>query len=72
MGLHSRLDSGRATEAITSPLTFVATPNSVLYQGRTPIFADVCADTLNVDPDRVSERNHPEDAGYSAGCIPGN
>jgi perosamine synthetase len=43
-------------EAITSPLTFVATANCVLYQGATPIFADVCADTLNVDPDRISER----------------
>jgi dTDP-4-amino-4,6-dideoxygalactose transaminase len=34
-------------EAITSPLTFVATANCVLYQGATPVFADVCPDTLN-------------------------
>jgi perosamine synthetase len=43
-------------EAITSPLTFVATANCVLYQGATPVFADVCPDTLNIDPDRVAER----------------
>ncbi len=43
-------------EAITSPLTFAATANCVLYQGARPVFADVSADTLNLDPDRFSER----------------
>ena len=43
-------------EAITSPLTFAATANCVLYQGATPVFADVCRDTLNLDPQRVAER----------------
>lgn len=47
-------------EAITSPLTFVATANCVLYQGATPVFADVCADTLNIDPDLVAERMTPK------------
>src|SRR5208282_4058138 len=40
-------------EAISSPLTFAATANCVLYQGATPIFADVCADTLNLDPEKI-------------------
>src|SRR5271166_807712 len=35
-------------EAITTPLTFAATANCVLYQGATPIFADVSTDTLNL------------------------
>jgi len=43
-------------EAITSPLTFAATANCVLYQGARPVFADVSPDTLNLDPDRVAER----------------
>ena len=43
-------------EAITSPLTFAATANCMLYQGALPVFADVCADTLNLDPDRFAER----------------
>jgi perosamine synthetase len=43
-------------EAITSPLTFAATANSVLYQGATPVFADVCGDTLNIDPEQVCTR----------------
>jgi perosamine synthetase len=40
-------------EAITTPLTFAATANCVLYQQATPVFADVCADTLNLDPEQV-------------------
>jgi len=43
-------------EAITSPLTFAATANCVLYQGARPVFADVSPDTLNLDPDRCAER----------------
>src|SRR5256885_127451 len=41
-------------EAITSPLTFAATANCVLYQGATPIFADVSPDTLNLDPEKAA------------------
>jgi UDP-4-amino-4,6-dideoxy-N-acetyl-beta-L-altrosamine transaminase len=36
-------------EAITTPLTFCPTANCVLYQGATPVFADVCRDTLTLD-----------------------
>ena len=43
-------------EAITSPLTFAATANCVLYQGATPIFADVLEDTLNLDPALAAAR----------------
>jgi perosamine synthetase len=47
-------------EAITSPLTFAATANCVLYQGARPVFADVSPDTLNLDPDRFAERITPK------------
>jgi UDP-4-amino-4,6-dideoxy-N-acetyl-beta-L-altrosamine transaminase len=47
-------------EAITSPLTFVATANCVLYQGARPVFADVCRDTLNIDPERIAEHITPK------------
>src|ERR1700683_4466616 len=46
-------------EAITTPMTFAATANCVLYQGATPIFADVSADTLNLDPEKVAARITP-------------
>jgi perosamine synthetase len=40
-------------EAITTPMTFAATANCVLYQGATPVFADISRDTLNIDPEQV-------------------
>jgi len=46
-------------EAITSPLTFVATANCVLYQEAVPVFADVSPDTLNLDPEQTTARVTP-------------
>jgi perosamine synthetase len=46
-------------EAITSPLTFAATANCVLYQGARPVFADVAEDTLNLEPGLVAARITP-------------
>jgi len=43
-------------EALTTPMTFAATANCVLYQGATPVFADVSPDTLNLDPQQVAAR----------------
>ncbi len=47
---------GSGDEAITTPMTFCATANCILYQGAKPIFADVSMDTLNLDPVRVLEK----------------
>jgi dTDP-4-amino-4,6-dideoxygalactose transaminase len=41
---------GPGDEVITSPLTFVASANAVLYRGGVPVFADVREDTLTLDP----------------------
>ena len=46
-------------EAVTTPMTFAATANCVLYQGATPVFADVCRDTLNIDPEQIKQRITP-------------
>jgi len=46
-------------EAITSPLTFVATANCVLYQEAVPVFADVSPDTLSLDPEQTTARVTP-------------
>ena len=43
-------------EAITTPMTFCATANCVLYEGATPVFADVCPDTLNINPEQIKAR----------------
>jgi perosamine synthetase len=47
-------------QAITTPLTFAATANCMLYQGATPVFADVSMDTLNLDPEEVAGRITPQ------------
>jgi perosamine synthetase len=44
---------GPGDEVITTPLSFVASANCVLYEGATPVFVDVDAATLNLDPAAV-------------------
>ncbi len=42
---------GPGDEVITTPLTFLASSNCVLYCGGKPVFADIRPDTYNLDPD---------------------
>ena len=37
-------------EVLTSPFTFVASANCLLYEGARPVFCDVDPETLNIDP----------------------
>ncbi len=41
-------------QVITTPLTFVATAATAIMQGATVVFADIQADTGNIDPEAVS------------------
>ncbi len=50
---------GPGDEAVTSPLTFCATANCLLYQGAVPVFADVLPDTLTLDPAEIRRRVTP-------------
>jgi len=50
---------GPSDEVITTPLTFAATANCVLYQGARPVFVDVCRDTLNIDPEAIEQAITP-------------
>jgi perosamine synthetase len=50
---------GAGDEVITSPFSFVASANCILYEGATPVFADVDPLTLNLDPAAVEARITP-------------
>ncbi len=61
-GLHlclSAMEVGAGDEVITSPFSFVASANCALYVGAKPVFADIDADTLNLDPQRIADAITP-------------
>ncbi len=60
-GLHLALRAvglRRDVEVITTPFSFVATANVVLYEGARPVLVDVDPQTLNLTPETVEERIH--------------
>src|SRR5438270_5596088 len=48
------LGVGSGDEVITTPITWPATANVIVHTGATPVFVDVRADDLNIDPARVA------------------
>jgi len=50
---------GEGDEVITSPFTFVATANSILFTGARPIFADIEEDSFNIAPDNIDDKITP-------------
>jgi perosamine synthetase len=55
-GLHLVLEAmgiGPGDEVITSPFSFVASSNCIIYTGATPVFADIDPHTLAIDPARL-------------------
>ena len=50
------LDQPEGSEVITTPFTFVATSNAIIYNGLKPVFADICSDTFNIDPEDIRRK----------------
>lgn len=51
---------GDGDEVITTPFTFIATSNSILFTGARPVFADIDDDTFNINPDAIMEKITPK------------
>lgn len=61
-GLHMALLAmgvGPGDEVITTPFSFVASANCILYVGAKPVFVDICPKSLNMDPARVERAITP-------------
>jgi perosamine synthetase len=50
---------GTGDEVITTPFSFIATSNSVLFTGARPVFADIDEKTFNIDPESIIEKITP-------------
>ena len=46
----------RGDEVITTPFTFAATSNSILYSDATPVYADIDPKTFNLNPEKIEEK----------------
>ncbi|MCO4095141.1 MAG: DegT/DnrJ/EryC1/StrS family aminotransferase [Acidovorax sp.] len=61
LALITALQSLRVTgEVLTTPYSFVATAHSLLWHGNKPVFVDVDARTLNMDPSKIEAAITPQ------------
>jgi perosamine synthetase len=61
-GLHLIVDAlgvGPDDEVLVPSFTFAASANAVIYQGATPVFVDIEAETFNLDPAELDARRTP-------------
>jgi len=50
------LGIGEGDEVITTPFSFVASANCLLFERAKPVFVDIDSQTLNIDPEKIEEK----------------
>lgn len=61
-GLHMAmvaLGIGPGDEVVTTPFSFIASSNVILYVGAKPVFVDICPRSLNADPELIEKAITP-------------
>ncbi len=61
-GLHLAMlaaNIGPGDEVITTPFTFIASGNCIIFCGAKPVFADIDPKTFNIDPKKIEEKITP-------------
>ncbi len=56
----SVLNIGPKDEVITTPFTFIASTNSIMFTGAIPIFVDIDSETWNIDPEQIESAITPK------------
>lgn len=59
-------------EVITTPFSYVATTNSLLWEGCTPVFADIKESDFNIDPAKITPLINEKTTGILATHVYGN
>ena len=59
-------------EIITTPFSYVATTSSIVWEGCTPVFADIDKHTLNIDPSKIESAITDRTTGILATHVFGN
>ena len=72
-GLHLCIKAAGISEGdrvITTPFSFVASANCILYERAVPVFVDIDPETKNIDPQKIEEKlNELEASGEGAKAI---
>lgn len=63
---------GLKGDIITTPFSFVATTNSILWEGCNPVFVDIDQETFNIDPKKIEQAITPYTSAILATHIYGN
>ena len=50
------LEIGEGAEVITTPFSFVASANCIMFERAKPVFVDIDPETLNIDASKIEER----------------